>query len=147
MKTTFQKAAALLTSLTVLISAAPAGIFTTATEHHHNGCCDSVSAAPSENGWQFISAYGSSVGTMDYTVTYGGDYSLRIDNLDIADGFFLKTFAMDYNTDYRVSAMAKFESGGTFENAGAIPTGANISVCAYPITAPKNLRIYAYFRI
>ena len=58
--------------------------------------------------------------SVDYSATYGEGYSICLDNTDYNDAYVEKTFAIEKNTHYRMSAMVKYSGYEPGEgNSGA----------------------------
>jgi len=78
--------------------------------------------------WKGMVMYGKDVAfSRDDRVKFGKRHSLRIENSDYADSGFRKTVPVDQNTDYRVSAMARY-SGYRRKPEDQGEGGANISI-------------------
>ena len=69
----------------------------------------------------------SAVFSKDSSIKYGGEYSLKIQNLDYNDTWYSKTIALEKDTMYKISAMVKYE-GYELQPDGDEPGGANVSL-------------------
>ena len=87
-----------------------------------------VSGISYDDPWRGITTYGNDVTfSKDNNVKHKTGYSLKIQNSDYADSQFRKTIPVEKNTDYKISAMARY-SGYKRKPDDIGAGGANISV-------------------